>query len=181
MDPLTDFAHWGKNAPFLATRPEYFYRAYVVPVRSKTGIVASRRGGFAHYDAGIAAVIRNGKARFGARFMCGGYSIDAGILPNADAYGGICVLCADAKLGPGVYRFFGADSRLIYIGSSEAPLKRQRQHESSTPWWPEVADVQVQRYPTIFEARAAERIAIDAEKPLYNKPRNSPRKRRSVA
>ena len=35
--------------------------------------------------------------------------------------------------------------------------------------------MQVQRYPTIFEARAAERLAILAEKPLRNKPFGRPK------
>lgn len=181
MNPLTDFAIWGKDAPFLAERPQYDYRALVVPVRSKTGIVAARRGSIAHHDDGIAAVIRNGRAWFAARFLCGGYSLNAGVLPNADPYGGICAVCADAKLGPGVYRFLDAAGRAIYIGSSEKPLRRQRQHQARSAWWPEVADVQVKRYPTIFEASAAERIAIDAEKPRHNKPRNGPRRRHVAA
>lgn len=181
MDPLVDFAIWGKNAPFLAKRPQYDYRALVVPVRSKTGIVAARRGSIAHLDDGIAAVIRNGRARFAARFLCGGHSLNAGVLANADAYGGVCAVCADAKLGPGVYRFFNAAGRVIYIGSSEKPLKRQRQHQSNSPWWPEVADVQVIRYPTIFEASAAERIATDAEEPIHNRPRIGTRRRGAAA
>lgn len=181
MDPLTDFAIWKRDAPFLAKPPKYYYRALVVPVRSKTGIVAARRGSIAHLDDGIAAVIRNGRARFGARFLCGGYSLNAGVLPNADAYGGVCAVCADAKLGPGVYRFLNAAGDAIYIGSSEKPLKRQRQHQSTSPWWPEVADVEVRRYPTIFEASAAERIAQDAEEPIHNRPRNGPRRRHAAA
>lgn len=181
MDPLVDFAIWGKDAPFLAKRPKYDYRALVVPVRSKTGIVAARRGSIAHLDVGIAAVIRNGRARFAARFLCGGHSLNAGALANADAYGGICAVCADAKLGPGVYRFLNAAERVIYIGSSEKPLKRQMQHRSKSPWWPEVAEVQVTRYPTIFEASAAERIAQDAEEPIHNRPRNGPRRRHAAA
>ena len=175
MDPLTDFAHWRIEAPFLAKPPRYDFRALVVPAQSKTGIVTSGRSGIAHLDVGLATVFVQGRARFGARFACDGYSTDAVILPDARAYGDIlCEFCVDAKLGPGVYRCFDAGRRLIYIGSSKTPLKRQKGHESRSPWWPEVADIRVTRYPTLFEARAAERLAILAEDPAYNK---LPRKR----
>lgn len=181
MDPLTDFARWGRNAPFLATRKNYDYRAMVVPVQSKTGLVASRRGGVLHLDAGIAAVFEQGQARFGARFLCAGGTINAAVVRDAGSYGYvICELCVDAKLGPGVYHCFGAGARLLYIGSSKTPLKRQKIHQSRTPWWPEVENVRVTRFPTEFEARAAERLAIDAELPPYNKPRYG-RRNRSAA
>lgn len=175
MDPLVDFAKWRKEAPFTATRPKYYFKARVVSVQSKTGLVAARRGGVAHLDAGVAAIFKEGRARFGARFLCDGYTIDAAILPDASAYADlICEFCVDAKLGPGVYRCYGADRQPIYIGSSITPLKRQKGHESRSSWWPEVTEVQVTRYPTLFEARAAERLAIIAENPVRNK---LPRKR----
>lgn len=175
IDPLTDFAQWGRPAPFLAKRPKYDFHALVVPVRSKTGLVAAKRGGIAHLDDGIAAVFRHGRARFGARYFCGPGTTDAVVLADARAYGDlICEFCVDAKLGPGVYRCFNAASRLIYIGASVTPLRRQKAHEARSSWWPEVADVQVTRYPTLFQARAAERLAIVAEDPVYNR---LPRKR----
>jgi hypothetical protein len=126
---------------------------------------------------GVAAIFDNNVAQFGARFMCGGGSNDVAVLPNTDAYGGVCPLCEDVAKGPCVYRCFNSAKGLIYIGSAEAYLKRLQSHESRTPWWPEVAETAAERFPTIFEARAAERLAILAEQPLYNKQYKTQRRR----
>jgi hypothetical protein len=176
MDPLTAFTHWGKPAPYLAKPPKFFRRARVVAVRAKTPYVATRRGGIAHLHNGVAATFDNNAARFGARFMCGGHSDDVAVLPNTDAYGGVCPLCEDAAKGPCTYHCFNAARDLIYIGSAEKYLKRLQGHESRTPWWPEVAETTAERFPTIFEARAAERLAILAEQPLYNKQHKTQRR-----
>lgn len=169
MDPLVDFICWRRDAPYFCVSGYTGRRVKVFPVRSKTGLVASRRSATAHLDAGVAATLERGRLRYGARFMCGGGSYVAGIIPDAKPYGGICAYCVDAVAGPGVYRCFNSFAALIYIGSAERVLSRLDGHKSRTPWWPEVADVQTTRYPTIFEARAAERLAINAESPLYNK------------
>jgi hypothetical protein len=177
MDPLTEFAHWRKPAPYRAEASDWSGRTTVViPVRSKTGLVAARQGGLAHLDAGVAVIFEDGRARFGARFSCAGGSTDVAILPDASAYGGVCERCVDAVAGPCVYRCFNAAPALIYIGSAEKWLARLSGHRTRTPWWPEVADVKITRYPTIFEARAAERLAIEAENPVHNK---LPRRRRA--
>jgi hypothetical protein len=170
VDPLTDFVYWRQSAPYLAKPPKYAYRAMIVPVRSKTGLVASRRGGIAHLENGIAAeFIKSACVGMGARFLCGGGSKDIAVLPNADVYGGICERCEDVAAGPAVYRCFDTAGALLYIGSTESLLKRLGIHSTRTSWWAEVADVKDVRYPTIFEARGAERQAIIAENPLYNR------------
>ena len=92
-----------------------------------------------------------------------------GIIPDAKPYGGICEFCVDVVAGPGVYRCFDSAAALIYIGSAERVLSRLSGHKSRSSWWPDVADVRTTRYPTIFEARAAERLAIEAERPPRNK------------
>jgi hypothetical protein len=177
MDPLTAFTVWGRSAPYLAKPPEFYWRTRVVAVRPKTPYVAARRGGIAHMHVGVAAIFDNNVAQFGARFMCGGGSNDVAVLPNTDAYGGVCPRCEDVAKGPCMYRCINSAGRLIYIGSAEAYLKRLQSHETQTSWWAEVAETKAERFPTIFEARAAERLAIVAEKPLYNKQYNKPRRR----
>jgi hypothetical protein len=172
IDPLTDFTHGGWDAPYFATSRDEVRRTRVVAVHPKTPYVAARRGDFVHLHAGVAAVFERNAARFGARFLCDGASNDVEVLANADAHGGLCVYCEDTAKGPCVYRCFNAVRLLIYIGSTEKYLRRIRRHESRTPWWPEVADIQVERCPTLFQARAAERLAIKAEKPLHNKIHN---------
>ena len=178
MDPLTAFTHWGYPAPYRAERPEFFRSATVVPVRTKTGLVAARRGGLAHLENGVAAEYVNGSCTgMGARFLCGGGSNSVAVLPDARAYGGVCVLCVDVAGGPAVYRCFSAAGALLYIGSTGFLMRRISTHVTQTPWWPEVADVRDVRYLTIFEARATERQAILAESPLYNK---LPRRQRAA-
>lgn len=179
MDPLTEFTHWNRQAPYRTRGPRYDRNSLVVPVRTKTGLVASRRGGIAHLEAGVAAEYFRGFYNgMGARFICGKGSNNIAVLPNADAYGGVCIQCEDVAAGPAVYRCFDAVGVLLYIGSTESRLKRLAIHSTRTPWWPDVADVQVTRYPTIFEARGAERMAIVAENPLHNK---LPKKKRAAA
>jgi hypothetical protein len=177
MEPLTAFTHWGHPAPYLAKPPDFLVRTRVVAVRPKTPYVACRTGAIAHLHNGVAAMFDNNAARFGARFLCGGCSTDVVVLRDADMYGGVCPFCEDAAEGPCVYRCFNAARDLIYIGSAEKFLRRLQGHESRTPWWPEVAETAADRFPTIFEARAAERLAILAEQPLYNKQYKTQRKR----
>jgi hypothetical protein len=173
--PLTLFAFCDQDAPYRAESADGSRRtAVVVPVRSKTGLVAARRGELAHLDEGVAAVFEGDRLRFGARFACGSGSADVVILADASAHGGVCERCVDIVAGPCVYRCFDAAPALIYIGSAEKWLTREGNHRAHTPWWPEVADVQVTRYRSIFEARVAETAAIEAERPKYNK---RPRKR----
>ncbi len=169
MHPLTPFAYWGESAPYTAEHPRFYWQAQVVAVRSKTGLVAARRGGIAHLDDGVAAIFLGGRAQFGARFLCGSGSRDVAVLPNAKAYGGICERCVDIAAGLCVYRCYDASDALLYIGSTECRIKRLQIHGKRTSWWPEVADIKIQRFPTIFEASAAERLAILAENPLHNK------------
>jgi hypothetical protein len=173
MHPLTSFTHWGQEAPYRAGCPKYDRPAIVMPARSKTGLVAARRGDLAHLDDGIAVIFEGSRAQFGARFLCGGDSNDVAILLDARAYGGICEKCVDAAAGPCVYRCRDAAQVLLYIGSAERWLPRLSQHQGRTAWWPEVADVQVEHYRSIFEARAAEGLAIADEQPLYNKRRKA--------
>lgn len=169
-DPLVYFAFWHRQPPYRATGKHSERAITVLPAQCRTGLVTTSKGGVAHPDAELAVFYDDGKARFGARFMCDGGTENAIALADASAHGNlVCEFCVDAKLGPGVYRCFNTDRLLIYIGSSKTPLKRQRSHATRTPWWHEVADVQVERFPTLFAARGAERLAIVAENPLYNK------------
>jgi len=123
----------------------------------------------AHIDQALAAIFYDGRAQFAARFLCGHGSPDVVILKDASDQGGVCPKCEDIALGPCVYRCFDFTGQLIYIGSTAARLSRFKVHETQSPWWPEAVDIKVERFPTIFQARAAERLAIIAEVPLHNK------------
>lgn len=67
-----------------------------------------------------------------------------------------------------VYRAFSATGRLLYVGYSGRILERLASHRRSSSWWPEAARVDIQRFPTGHEARAAEKVALRTEGPLHN-------------
>lgn len=70
--------------------------------------------------------------------------------------------------GGSVYRAYGADDALLYIGSAKRPEVRISSHKRSAPWRHLVARWVVVEYPNISAARKAEREAIKAESPEWN-------------
>jgi len=71
--------------------------------------------------------------------------------------------------GACVYRFFDGRGSLLYVGVTTCLPRRLREHASSKPWWSKVVRVDVEHFPTLAEAQAAETKAIKTEGPLYNK------------
>jgi predicted GIY-YIG superfamily endonuclease len=67
-----------------------------------------------------------------------------------------------------LYRFFGSDGSLLYIGITMDPPARWRQHRSDKEWWAKVRNVTLEPYATRSEVLAAERDAIRREGPQYN-------------
>ena len=68
-----------------------------------------------------------------------------------------------------LYRLYGDDGQLLYIGISADPERRFVQHAFTKPWWREVARREVQAwFDSRHDARAAEALAIDGEKPRHN-------------
>jgi hypothetical protein len=82
-----------------------------------------------------------------------------------------------------LYRHFGADDELLYIGISLSALQRltgHRRHGSS--WLTQITRVQIEYFPTEKEARQAETLAIRSERPLYNKAGlHKPQRKRNCA
>lgn len=68
-----------------------------------------------------------------------------------------------------LYRFFGADDRLLYVGITDKPGQRWEAHMRSKPWWPKVMRQTAEWYPSRGAAVDAEIKAIRDEGPLYNK------------
>jgi len=66
-----------------------------------------------------------------------------------------------------LYRFFGADDLLLYIGITNSVPRRFDQH-GDKPWWTQVERSTLEHYPSRREALAAEKAAIQAEKPVWN-------------
>jgi predicted GIY-YIG superfamily endonuclease len=67
-----------------------------------------------------------------------------------------------------VYRLFGANGELLYIGSTWDPKRRLTQHKSLKPWWPEVARSEVAWKENRQAAEEAEKLAVALEQPRYN-------------
>jgi hypothetical protein len=67
-----------------------------------------------------------------------------------------------------LYRFFAEDDSLLYIGISIHPFARMGQHRGDKSWWGEVASTTIERHPDRTSVLAAEREAIQRERPRYN-------------
>lgn len=67
-----------------------------------------------------------------------------------------------------VYRCFGADGRLLYIGCSVAPKTRLDQHRLTSWWYEQVAETRVTVFPNRDYALWKEAQAIAAENPRWN-------------
>ena len=67
-----------------------------------------------------------------------------------------------------LYRFFGHDDQLLYVGLTINPGRRFQKHMAEKPWWTEVAKVTMEQHPDLAALRAAEAAAIKTEHPLHN-------------
>lgn len=172
---LWAFAQHGRVTPYtdtLAKDPDR--RPYqVTAAHCKTGIAASRQSMVPHLVAAAAAVLVDGVLTFGTQWLCSPYpcgSQDAVFITDPDALGGLCKRCSVLGAdGPGVYRFLNQEERLLYVGSSGTVLTRSGWQQENAPWRSLIADLQITRFPSLLEARAAEAAAIGTESPLMNK------------
>lgn len=67
-----------------------------------------------------------------------------------------------------LYRHFGADGALLYVGLSATPLRRTREHVAGSDWRDLISRVEIEYLHTRADAEAAERAAIKAEAPRFN-------------
>lgn len=70
-----------------------------------------------------------------------------------------------------LYRYYSAAGGLLYVGVSIRALERLKQHMANSERSTEVTRVEIEKFPDRAHALAAERVAIKAEKPLWNKVR----------
>lgn len=68
-----------------------------------------------------------------------------------------------------LYRLFDEGDCLLYVGISSRVAIRLSQHFETQPWFPEVGKITWETYPTRYLAEWAEKEAIRAERPLFNK------------
>ena len=80
-----------------------------------------------------------------------------------------------------LYRIFGDEDLLLYIGISDDFGRRWNQHARVQPWWDEMQRQTVEWLGSREEAEDAERVAIKAEKPKYNIIHAEPRPPRTRA
>lgn len=170
---------WSAINPFLWGHAQAPYRAnwinpplVVMPATSKTGIGTPRGGTLAHRISAMAVVFVNNKARYGARWRCGFRSPDVILLADEASHDGpVCYQCDPEE--PCVYRCRNGAGDLLYIGSTIKRRQRMAAHARASghgsTWWPEVASIAYEDFPTAEDAILAERFAIRRENPLHNK------------
>jgi predicted GIY-YIG superfamily endonuclease len=93
--------------------------------------------------------------------------------PEDTAFCDDCLLWGYGE--PMVYQAFDAAGSLVYVGYSSRVDKRLKQHARNSPWWPNVARVELTRFPSDKEALASERALIKQQLPRHN-VRSMPRK-----
>lgn len=76
-----------------------------------------------------------------------------------------------------LYRLFGEDGTLLYVGVAVNPRTRWSVHSREKSWWPEVASRSVEWHEDRPAAEAAEAAAIVTEAPRYNVEHSMTRQR----
>jgi predicted GIY-YIG superfamily endonuclease len=67
-----------------------------------------------------------------------------------------------------LYRFYDATDRLLYIGLTENPHARFKNHRFTKQWWEDVVSIQLEKFQSRDAVVAAERKAIERELPVHN-------------
>jgi len=75
-----------------------------------------------------------------------------------------------------LYRHFDEAGELLYVGVTSRLPRRVREHQQHSPWWEKIARIEVKPYPDRQSVLEAERVAIENEKPKFNKRHNLPKR-----
>lgn len=67
-----------------------------------------------------------------------------------------------------LYRHFDSEDRLLYVGISRDPFQRLGTHANTRSWADRVARMTMAQFDTAEAALAAERAAIQNERPQFN-------------
>jgi len=67
-----------------------------------------------------------------------------------------------------LYRLFDSEGRLLYVGVTDDVWRRVNEHERSQEWGDDIVQMRRHRYPGRAAALAAEKRAIQTEKPVHN-------------
>jgi len=71
-----------------------------------------------------------------------------------------------------LYRHYDYQGDLLYVGLSNSPVERQRQHREGSHWAALVCTITIEPFATREEVIAAEQLAIETEFPKYNQTYN---------
>lgn len=80
-----------------------------------------------------------------------------------------------------LYRHFDREQKLLYVGVSISAVKRLGEHALHSHWHSQIANVTIEHFETRKEAIAAEKEAIESEKPLHNIAHNKSKKDRPLS
>lgn len=76
-----------------------------------------------------------------------------------------------------LYRLYGADGQLLYVGITNNPKLRWQAHARDKSWWGEVARKDVEWFERRKSAERIEKTEIEDESPVYNLTFNGDRQR----
>jgi hypothetical protein len=79
--------------------------------------------------------------------------------------------CADFCHEASLYRHYGDNDDLLYVGISGDAVDRQKDHLKSAEWRADIRKITIEPCETYKQAEQAERRAIRSENPRYNKVR----------
>lgn len=68
-----------------------------------------------------------------------------------------------------LYIAWGANETPLYIGTTNNPKTRWRQHAKDKAWWPDVEYLDYRWFPNGTEAEKAEQLLISQHCPIYNR------------
>lgn len=71
-----------------------------------------------------------------------------------------------------LYRLRDQGGTLLYVGVSDNPRRRFKDHSDDKPWWAQVAHRSIEWFPSRARALAAESTTIRVERPRYNVQHN---------
>ncbi|MFJ6667464.1 GIY-YIG nuclease family protein [Streptomyces sp. NPDC091383] len=87
-----------------------------------------------------------------------------------DRYAPNWKLLTESRIGDRIlYRFYDADRQPLYIGITHTGDTRIATHRRQSKWWPLAEYIAISVYPNWSSMEKAERAAIRAEKPRFNK------------
>ena len=66
-----------------------------------------------------------------------------------------------------LYRIYAGES-LLYVGMTTDIGRRLEQHVADKPWWAEATEIRLEHLSSADALSAAERAAIQTERPLHN-------------